>query len=100
MLAGSLAGFQPSTINQTNFLDSRRAMPWQEHAQHASSQAEAVHVVAGNSAGMVHVWKGTGNGQDTWQPMAVHQQVGIQLQHAIPASCYLQLHQLPPTLSY
>ncbi len=75
MHAGSIAGFQPSSINQTNFLDSKRQMPWQQHQKDPISQTEAVYVVAGNDAGLVHIWAGTRSGQHTWQPVAVMQQV-------------------------
>lgn len=76
MHAGSIAGFQPPSINQTNFLDSKRQMPWQQqHQKDLLTQTEAVYVVAGNEAGLVHIWAGSGTGQHTWQPVAVMQQV-------------------------
>lgn len=75
MFAGSVAGFQPSDINQTSLLDSRRCMPWQQPGQDLGSQAERMLVVAGNDAGMVHVWAGTAGGHQTWQPVGVQQQV-------------------------
>ena len=76
MQAGSIAGFQPPSINQTNFLGSKRQMPWQQqHQKDLISQTEAVYVVAGNGAGLVHIWAGCGTGHDTWQPVAVKQQV-------------------------
>ncbi len=76
MHAGSIAGFQPPSTNQNNFLDSKRQMPWQQqHQKDLFTQTEAVCVVAGNDAGLVHIWAGTGSGQHTWQPVAVMQQV-------------------------
>jgi len=76
MHAGSIAGFQPPSTNQNNFLDSKRQMPWQQqHQKDPISQTEAVFVVAGNDAGLVHIWASTGTGQHTWQPVAVQQQV-------------------------
>ena len=75
MFAGSVAGFQPSDINQTDFLDSRRSMPWQQPGHDLGSQAERVLVAAGNNAGMVHVWAGTAGGHQTWQSVGVQQQV-------------------------
>ena len=51
-------------------------MPWQQlHQKDLLTQTEAVCVVAGNDAGMVHIWAGTGTGQHTWRPVAVKQQV-------------------------
>ena len=51
-------------------------MPWQGLAhQHPSQHAEAVHVVAGNNAGMLHVWAASGSGQNTWQLVGIQQQV-------------------------
>jgi len=76
MHAGSIAGLQPPSINQTTFLDSKRQMPGQQqHKKDLTSQTEAVYVVAGNDAGLLHIWAGTGTGQHTWQPVAVRQQV-------------------------
>ena len=53
-------------------------MPWQEVAhQHVSQHAEAVHVVAGNDAGMLHIWAVAGSGQETWQLVAIQNQVKL-----------------------
>lgn len=56
-------------------LDKQRAMPWQHALTEPDHQAEAVYVVAGTDAGMLHVWAASGAGQDTWQPVATPQQV-------------------------
>ena len=89
MHAGSIAGLQPPSINQTKFLDSKRQMPWQQHhKKDLIPQIAAVFVVAGNDAGLVHIWAGTGSGQHTWQPVAV--------KHQVCASSIFQYHdQLP-----
>lgn len=53
-------------------------MPWQELAHHHPSQhAEAVHVVAGNNAGMLHVWAASRSGQKTWQLVGIQEQVKL-----------------------
>lgn len=56
-------------------LDKQRAMPWEEAHSEPAQQAEATYVVAGTDAGMLHVWKASGVGQHTWQPIATPQQV-------------------------
>lgn len=75
LVAGSLTGLQPTSVNQTSMLDEQRAMPWQEALAAPAEQAEAVYVVAGTDAGMLHVWAASGTGQKTWQPVANPQQV-------------------------
>lgn len=56
-------------------LDKHRAMPWQHALTEPDQQAEAVYVVAGTDAGMLHVWATSGTGPNTWQPIAAPQQV-------------------------
>lgn len=77
LVAGSLAGLQPTSVNQTSVLDKQRAMPWQEVLTEPRQGAEVVYVVAGTAAGMLHVWAASGAGQNTWQPVATPQQVVI-----------------------
>lgn len=73
--AGSLTGLQPLSVNQTSMLEKQRAIPWQQALIEPEQQAEAVYVVAGTDAGMLHVWVASGSGQHTWQPIAMPQQV-------------------------
>ena len=56
-------------------LDKQRAMPWQHALTEPEQQTEAVYVVAGTDAGMLHVWAVSGAGPNTWQPIATPQQV-------------------------
>ena len=74
-VAGSLAGLQRSSVNQTSMLDKQRAMPWQEAVNEPVLPSEAAYVVAGTNAGMLHVWTASGAGQHTWQSIAMPQQV-------------------------
>lgn len=74
-VAGTLAGLQPSSVNQTSMLDKQRAMPWREALNEPVQQAEPTCVVAGTEAGMLHVWVASGVGHHTWQPVATPQQV-------------------------
>lgn len=87
LYAGSLAAFQPCLLNQPDFLDTSRAMPWQQQQPQQQQQLqagcltaeEAVWIVAGDAAGRVNVWAGVGTGQHTWQHHACHDQVSVLL---------------------
>lgn len=52
-------------------------MPWQKQSlpTDAAAADKTVWVVAGDAAGLVHVWAGTGAGQHTWQHHSCHHQV-------------------------
>lgn len=97
LVAGSLAGFQPCLVNQPDFLDVTRAMPWQQppNSAAAASAEEAVWIVAGDAAGLVHVWKGSGSGQHTWQHYTSHRQVRTQFQILTCTAAYCTTHTAP-----
>ena len=81
---GSLAGLQPSSVNQTTMLDKQRVTPWQDAWHEPEEQAEAVYVVAGTDEGMLHVWAAAGAGHRIWQPLKMPQQVTGGKRHATP----------------
>ena len=68
-------------------LEKQRAMPWQQALNEPQQQAEAVYVVAGTGAGMLHVWVASGAGQHTWRPIATPQQVISDVHCPLQDSC-------------
>ncbi len=67
-------------------------MSWQEASDMAGAAGEAVYVVAGNDAGMLHVWTALGSGQRTWQPVRTPQQVTVDHGHVTAADGCLTVH--------